>query len=108
MTGAERERYSRQILFAGIGESGQEALLRSHAVVAGCGALGSFHAAALARAGVGRITIIDRDYGEPSNLPRQWLFEESAAAEGLPRAAAAARRLAAINSAVEVRALVAD
>ena len=61
MTRAERERYSRQILFPGIGEGGQEALLRSHAVVVGCGALGSFHAAALARAGVGRLTLIDRD-----------------------------------------------
>src|SRR5215831_18120975 len=108
MTAAERERYSRQILFAGIGESGQESLLRSHAVVVGCGALGSFHAAALARAGVGAITIIDRDYVEPSNLHRQWLFEESDAAESLPKAAAAARRLAGINSTVSVRPRVAD
>ena len=108
MNAAERERYSRQILFAGIGERGQEALLASHAVVAGCGALGSFHAAALARAGVGRLTLIDRDYVEPANLHRQWLFEESDAAEGLPKAAAAARRLRAINSGVEVRAAVAD
>ena len=108
MTGAERERYSRQIRFGGIGESGQEALLASHAVVAGCGALGTFHAAALARAGVGRITIIDRDYVEPSNLQRQWLFEEADAAEAMPKAAAAARRLAAINSAVRVEAKIAD
>ena len=90
MTPAERERYSRQILFGGIGESGQEALLRSHAAVVGCGALGSFHAAALARAGVGTITIVDRDYVEPSNLHRQWLFDESDAADALPKAAAAA------------------
>src|SRR5689334_4445533 len=108
MTPAERERYSRQILFAGIGERGQEALLRSHAVVVGCGALGSFHAAALARAGVGTVTIIDRDYVEPSNLHRQWLFEEADAAEALPKAAAAARRLAAINSSIKVRPKVAD
>lgn len=108
MTAAERERYSRQIRFDGIGESGQEALLASHAVVVGCGALGTFHAAALARAGVGRITIIDRDYVEASNLQRQWLFDEADAVEGMPKAAAAARRLAAINSAVEVRARVAD
>src|ERR1700729_1055249 len=108
MNASERERYSRQILFAGIGEKGQEALLRSHAVVVGCGALGSFHAAALARAGVGRLTIIDRDYVEPSNLHRQWLFEESDAAESLPKAAAAARRIARINSAVEARGMVAD
>lgn len=108
MTAAERERYSRQILFAGIGENGQAALLRSHAVVVGCGALGSFHAAALARAGVGTITLIDRDYVEPSNLHRQWLYDESDAAESLPKAAAAARRLAAINSSVKLIARVAD
>jgi adenylyltransferase/sulfurtransferase len=108
MNAAQRQRYSRQILFPGIGEKGQEALLGSHAVIVGCGALGSFHAAALARAGVGRLTVIDRDYVEPSNLHRQWLFEESDAAESLPKAAAAARRIAHINSAVEVRGIVAD
>ena len=108
MNAAERQRYSRQILFPGIGEKGQEALLASHAVVVGCGALGSFHVAALARAGVGRLTVIDRDYVEPSNLHRQWLFEESDAAEQLPKAAAAARHVALINSAVDTRAIVAD
>src|ERR1039458_5136313 len=108
MTAAERLHYSRQILFPGIGEGGQEALLKSHAVVVGCGALGSFHAAALARAGVGRLTIIDRDYVEPSNLHRQWLFEESDAAESLPKAAAAERRIARINSSVQARGIVAD
>jgi adenylyltransferase/sulfurtransferase len=108
MDAAERERYSRQILFPGIGERGQEALARSHAAVVGCGALGSFHAAALARAGAGRITIVDRDYVEPSNLHRQWLFEESDAAEALPKAVAAERRIARINSAVYARGVVAD
>src|SRR5580700_10209955 len=108
MNAAERERYSRQILFAGIGEGGQEALLASHAVVVGCGALGSFHAAALARAGVGRLTIIDRDYVEESNLHRQWLFEEADAAEGLPKAVAAERRIARMNSTIRVRGAVAD
>ncbi|SPE32937.1 Molybdopterin-synthase adenylyltransferase [Candidatus Sulfopaludibacter sp. SbA6] len=108
MDAAERERYSRQILFPGIGERGQEALLASHAVVVGCGALGSFHAAALARAGVGRLTIIDRDYVEPSNLHRQWLFEESDAAQALPKAAAAERHIARINSSIRVRGVVAD
>src|SRR5580693_5243033 len=98
MNPAERQRYSRQILFPGIGERGQEALLASHAVVVGCGALGSFHAAALARAGVGRLTIIDRDYVEPSNLHRQWLFEEADAAQSLPKAVAAERRIQRINS----------
>ena len=101
MTSEERERYSRQILFAGLGEEGQERLLRAHAAIVGCGALGSFQAAALARAGVGRLTIIDRDYVEPSNLQRQWLFEESDAAEALPKAVAAERRLARINSSVQ-------
>jgi adenylyltransferase/sulfurtransferase len=108
MNAADSERYSRQILFAGIGVSGQEALGRSHAAIVGCGALGSFHAAALARAGVGRLTILDRDYVEPSNLQRQWLFEEADAEAALPKAVAAERRIAAINSGVRVRGLVAD
>jgi adenylyltransferase/sulfurtransferase len=108
MDAVQRERYSRQILFPGIGERGQEALLKAHAVIVGCGALGSFHAAALARAGCGRVTIIDRDYVESANLHRQWLFEESDAAEGLPKAAAAERRLGRINSTVQVRGVVAD
>jgi len=104
----EKERYSRQILFAGLGEDGQERLLRAHAAVVGCGALGSFQAAALARAGVGRLTIVDRDYVEPGNLQRQWLFDESDAAEALPKAVAAERHLARINSAVQARGVVAD
>jgi adenylyltransferase/sulfurtransferase len=108
MDPSDRERYSRQILFPGIGEAGQEALLRGHAVIAGCGALGSFHAAALARAGVGRLTVIDRDYVEPSNLHRQWLFEEADAADALPKAVAAERRIARINSSIRVRGIVAD
>ncbi len=82
--------------------------MASHAVVVGCGALGSFHAAALARAGVGRITIIDRDYVEPSNLHRQWLFEEEDAEQAMPKAAAAQRRIRHINSDVRVEAAVAD
>jgi adenylyltransferase/sulfurtransferase len=108
MDSSQRERYSRQILFPGIGERGQQALCDAHVAIAGCGALGSFHAAALARAGVGSLTIIDRDYVEPSNLHRQWLFEEADAAESLPKAAAAERRIARINSSVRVRAVVAD
>src|SRR5450755_2577462 len=108
MDPSDRERYSRQILFPGIGERGQEALMRAHAVIAGCGALGSFHAAALARAGVGRITVIDHDYVEPSNLHRQWLFEEADAAEALPKAVAAERHIARINSGVSACGVVAD
>jgi molybdopterin/thiamine biosynthesis adenylyltransferase len=108
MSPAERQRYSRQILFAGLGENGQEALLRAHVAIVGAGALGSFHAAALARAGIGRLTIVDRDYVEPSNLQRQWLFEESDAAESLPKAAAAARALGRINSSIQARGVIAD
>src|SRR5437773_6086222 len=108
MTPAERERYSRQILFSGIGEEGQQKLLDSHVAIVGCGALGSFQAAALARAGVGRLTIIDRDYVEPSNLQRQWLFDEADALAALPKAIAAKRSLARINSSVCVTGIVAD
>lgn len=108
MNPAERDRYSRQILFPGIGQSGQETLLRARAAIVGCGALGTFQAAALARAGCGFLTIIDRDYVEPSNLQRQWLFEESDAAEALPKAVAAERHLARINSCVRVCGIVAD
>jgi adenylyltransferase/sulfurtransferase len=108
MTPAEWERYSRQILFPGIGEEGQRKLLDSHVAIVGCGALGSFQAEALARAGVGRLTIIDRDYVEPSNLQRQWLFEEADATAGVPKAIAAERSLARINSGVRVTGIVAD
>lgn len=108
MTPREKERYSRQILFAGLGEAGQRRLLEARAVIAGCGALGSVQAGMLARAGVGHIRLIDRDYVEWSNLQRQCLFEESDAAEGLPKAVAAARRLASINSGIEVTPVVAD
>ena len=108
MTPREKERYSRQILFAGLGEAGQRRLLEARAVIAGCGALGSVQAGMLARAGVGHIRLIDRDYVEWSNLQRQCLFEESDAAEGLPKAVAAARRLASVNSGIEVTPVVAD
>lgn len=108
MTPSERERYSRQTLFEGIGEEGQERLLRSHAAVVGCGALGSFHAATLARAGVGKLTLIDRDYVEWSNLQRQWLYEESDASAALPKAAAAARHIQRINSGCAAEPVIAD
>ena len=77
-------------------------------MVVGCGALGSFHVAALARAGIGRITIIDRDYVEASNLQRQLLFEEADAEQALPKAEAAKRAVARINSGIEVISHVAD
>jgi molybdopterin-synthase adenylyltransferase len=108
MSPRDRERYSRQILFAGIGEKGQQQLLDARVAVAGCGALGSFQAAALARAGVGFIRIVDRDYVELSNLQRQWLFDESDAEQGLPKAVAAARQIARLNSDVRAEPVVAD
>ncbi len=108
MNGDANERYSRQILFPGIGQAGQQRLLDAHFAVIGCGALGSFQAAALARAGAGRIRIIDRDYVELNNLHRQWLFDECDAAEALPKAVAAERQIARINANVSVEAVVAD
>lgn len=108
MTVAEAERYSRQIRFPAIGRGGQERLLKAHAAIAGCGALGSFHAGALARAGVGRLTLIDRDYVELSNLQRQWLFDEADAEQALPKAAAAVRNLRKVNSSVALAAVVED
>jgi adenylyltransferase/sulfurtransferase len=108
MDAAAKERYSRQIRFAPIGEEGQAKLLESRVAIVGCGALGSFQAGALARAGVGTLDIIDRDYVELSNLQRQWLFEEQDAIDGLPKAIAAARRIARINSTITVNPVVAD
>jgi adenylyltransferase/sulfurtransferase len=108
MTPECRERYSRQIRLAGVGEHGQQRLLDAHVVVIGCGALGSFQAGALARAGVGRLTIVDRDYVELNNLHRQWLFDEADAEQALPKAVAAVRRLEKINSACGLEAVVAD
>jgi adenylyltransferase/sulfurtransferase len=103
-----REKYSRQILFEGIGIGGQERLLASSAVVAGCGAIGAAAANLLVRAGVGGIRMVDRDFVEPSNLQRQTLFDESDAREALPKAVAAERKLRGINSSVKVEGVVAD
>jgi molybdopterin-synthase adenylyltransferase len=108
MNNEQSEKYSRQILFAGIGEAGQERILASSAVLVGCGALGTVVANLLVRSGVGRLRIIDRDFVESSNLQRQTLFEESDAREALPKAVAAERRLRAINSGVRVEGIVAD
>jgi adenylyltransferase/sulfurtransferase len=108
MTPDQRERYSRQIRFRGLGESGQEKLILSTVAIIGCGALGSFQAGAMARAGVGKLILIDRDYLESSNLQRQWLYDEADVQKALPKAAAAATHIQAINSACEVDAHVAD
>jgi adenylyltransferase/sulfurtransferase len=102
------DRYSRQILFPGIGEEGQRKLLAAHIAIVGCGATGAAVAGLLARAGVGTLTLIDRDYVEWSNLQRQVLFEEEDAAEALPKAEAAKRRIARFNAQTKVDAHVAD
>jgi adenylyltransferase/sulfurtransferase len=102
------ERYSRQVLFRGIGAEGQHKLTASRITIVGCGATGSALASLLARAGVGTIRIIDRDYVEPSNLQRQSLFDEADAAESLPKAIAASRKIAAFNSAIAIEPHVAD
>jgi len=102
------ERYSRQILFRGIGAEGQRRLAAGRVAIVGCGSTGSALAALLGRAGVGTLRIIDRDYVEASNLQRQSLFEESDAAESLPKAVAAARKIAAFNSEIAVEARVDD
>ena len=106
--GLAEERYSRQILFRGIGAEGQRNLTRGRVAIVGCGATGSALAGLLARAGVGMLRIIDRDYVEPSNLQRQSLFDESDATESLPKAVAAARKISAFNSQIAVEAKVED
>ena len=102
------ERYSRQILFSGIGEDGQRQLLQSRALIVGCGALGSAHAESLARAGVGKLRIVDRDFVEASNLQRQTMFTERDADERIPKAVAAANHIREINREIEVDAEIAD
>ncbi len=105
---SQDDRYSRQILFAGIGKEGQSRLLESRALIVGCGALGSAQAEALARAGVGTLRIVDRDFVESSNLQRQTMFTERDASERLPKAIAGARHLHEINSDVTVEAEIVD
>ena len=102
------QRYSRQVLFNEIGAKGQEKLHGSRVVLIGCGALGSSHAEMLARAGVGSLKIVDRDFVEFSNLQRQTLFSEADAEERLPKAIAAQKRIAAINSEVNVEPMITD
>jgi molybdopterin/thiamine biosynthesis adenylyltransferase len=102
------ERYSRQILFNGIGEEGQRQLGRSRALIVGCGALGSAHAESLARAGVGTLRIVDRDFVEASNLQRQTMFTERDAAERMPKAVAAAAHIREINAQIKVRPEIVD
>src|ERR1700733_5168500 len=102
------DRYSPQILFKEIGAEGQGKLARARVVIVGCGATGSVLASLLARAGVGTIRIVDRDYVESSNLQRQSLFDEKDAADSVPKAIAAAHKIAAFNSQVVVEPKVED
>jgi adenylyltransferase/sulfurtransferase len=103
-----RERYSRQVLFSSIGPDGQERIEQAHVAIVGVGATGAAAASLLARAGVGTLTLIDRDFVEESNLQRQVLFDEADARASLPKADAARRKIAAFNSEIEIRARVAD
>jgi molybdopterin/thiamine biosynthesis adenylyltransferase len=100
------DRYHRQVLLRDIGEAGQQSLLDSTVLLLGCGALGSVVADLLSRAGVGHLVIVDRDVVEASNLQRQLLFDERDVAEGMPKAEAAKRRIAEVNSDVRVTAVV--
>lgn len=102
------ERYSRQIRFAPLGEAGQRKMLASRALVCGCGALGTVLANTLARAGVGHLRIVDRDFVETNNLQRQVLFDEDDVAAQLPKAVAAANKLRRVNSEIDVEPVVAD
>ncbi len=102
------DRYSRQKLFKPLGEAGQEKIAKKHVIIIGAGALGSVNAESLVRAGIGRLTIIDRDYVEMSNLHRQQLYTEKDATEGLPKAVAAKNRLNEINSETHITAYVAE
>ncbi|MEO6910716.1 MAG: ThiF family adenylyltransferase [Edaphobacter sp.] len=104
----DEDRYSRQILFSGIGAAGQHRLASAHVAVIGVGATGAATASLLARAGVGTLTLIDRDFVEPSNLQRQVLFDEADALESLPKAEAARRKIALFNSSIVVHAHIAD
>lgn len=101
-------RYSRQILFDPIGEKGQQLLREKHVLIVGLGALGTQSSETLARAGIGKLTIVDRDYIEWSNLQRQQLYTEEDAEGRIPKAVAAEKRLKAINSEVEIESHIMD
>ncbi|MBU8880992.1 ThiF family adenylyltransferase [Bacillus sp. FJAT-29790] len=102
------ERYSRQILFPLIGKEGQEKIRSKHVLMIGAGALGSGSADIITRAGIGKLTIVDRDYVEESNLQRQQLYTEQDVEEKMPKAAAAAKRLRTINSEVDIQSVITD
>ncbi|MDL4839623.1 thiazole biosynthesis adenylyltransferase ThiF [Aquibacillus rhizosphaerae] len=101
-------RFSRQLLFQPIGENGQKKIRAKHVLIIGAGALGTASAESLVRAGIGELTIVDRDYVEWSNLQRQLLFSESDAQNRTPKAIAAKSRLSLLNSDVKINAHVMD
>jgi molybdopterin/thiamine biosynthesis adenylyltransferase len=102
------DRYSRQILYPGIGAKGQQLLAGARVAIVGVGATGAASASLLARAGVGHLTLIDRDFVESSNLQRQILFDEADAAATLPKAEAARRKILLCNSSIQVEAAITD
>jgi molybdopterin/thiamine biosynthesis adenylyltransferase len=108
MFSSSLDRFSRQMRFVPFGPEGQQRLASATVAIVGCGALGTVQAALLARAGVGTIRLIDRDYVEESNLQRQILYTEADAREGMPKAEAARRALAHANSGLRIEAMVAD
>lgn len=105
MSGSD-SRFDRQRLLPWLGDAGQQRLRGARALIVGCGALGSAQAELLVRAGVGALTIVDRDLVEWSNLQRQCLFGEREARDAAPKAEAAKRRLREIDSSVRIDACV--
>ena len=101
-------RYARQVIYPGIGESGQRALLAARVTIIGVGATGSVLANHLARAGVGHLRLVDRDFVELNNLQRQLIYDEDDVAAMLPKAVATARKLRRINSTIAIEDVVAD
>ena len=108
MKPAERERYLRQVIFSPLGAAGQDRLLAARVVLIGCGANGTVMANTLARAGVGQLVIVDRDFVELNNLQRQVLFDEEDVRRGTPKAIAAAEKLGRVNSSIRIDGVVAD
>lgn len=102
------DRYSRQMLFQPIGKTGQEKIRKKHVLILGCGALGTANAENLVRAGIGKLTLIDRDYVEWSNLQRQHLFTEQDAIDQIPKVIAARNKLRLINSEVKIEPVIMD
>jgi adenylyltransferase/sulfurtransferase len=101
-------RYARHAALSLIGPAGQRKLSQSSVLVLGCGSIGSAQAMLLARAGVGRLILADRDYVQLYNLPTQILYDENDVKERTPKPEAAARRLRAINPEITMEPLCVD